>query len=75
MGLFLHTAPYRAAQVTEPGPPLTKSKDMKYEGAMSAQPRVWSLLSEGRGEERWPGGAEGWPGAQGTTTRDSKVRK
>lgn len=23
MGLFLHTAPYRAAQVTEPGPPLT----------------------------------------------------
>lgn len=32
MGLFLHTAPYRAAQVTEPGPPLTKSKDMKYGG-------------------------------------------
>lgn len=32
MGLFLHTAPYRAAQVTEPGPPLTKSKDTKYGG-------------------------------------------
>lgn len=25
-GLFLHTAPYRAAQVTGPGPPLTKEQ-------------------------------------------------
>lgn len=75
MGLFLHTAPYRAAQVTEPGPPLTKSKDVKYGGRdWSTQPGGWSV-SEGRGEERWPRGAEGWPGAQGATTRESKVRK
>lgn len=28
------------------------------------------LVKEGRGE--WPGGAEGWPGAQGTTTREQQ---
>lgn len=64
MGLFLHTAPYRAAQVTEPGPPLTKSKDMEYRGRAGGRARgarspgagELSEVTGGRGEERWPVG-------------------
>jgi hypothetical protein len=41
---------------------------------MSTQPRGWGIR-EGRGKEGWPVGLEGWPGAQGTTTGESKVRK
>lgn len=74
-GLFLHTAPYRAAQVTEPGPPLTKEQGHGIPRARGAHsPEGWGIR-EGRGRGEVDGGAEGRQGARGTITGESKVQK
>lgn len=66
-GLFLHTAPYRAAQVTERAAPHKRARTRNTEGARGAQPRALGRKRRG-GARRGGQWAEGWPGAQGTTT-------
>lgn len=75
MGLFLHTAPYRAARGTEPGPPLTKEQGHGIPRARGARsPGGWGIR-EGKGRGEVDGGAEGWRGAQGMITGESEVQK
>lgn len=73
-GLFLHTAPYRAAQVTEPGPPLTKEQGHEIPRAQGARsPGGWGVR-EGKGRGEVDGAAEGRLGARGTRTGGAKSR-